>query len=500
MRDRLARLPLLIWLMALGAAAMLLPAGHALGLGDFRTARIFLYGAVLSGFLTGLIGLATTGPAPRSAPRAQLLTLLAAFGLLPLMFAIPFYEAAGRTTLLQAWFEMVSSFTTTGATLYDNAGRLNPTLHLWRALVGWMGGLLVWITAAAILAPLNLGGFEVRAQVAAGDGWHRVTHLHADGSPAGRLLRVTLVLAPLYAALTLGLWTLLVIAGEVPFVALCHAMGILSTSGISPVGGVQYATAGVTGEVVMALFLVFALSRLSFCMGLDRVGWRTLWRDPEWRLGVSIVVFATVMLILRPLLSGGGQGSAGPAIWGGFFTLLSFLTTTGYESELWLATKDWAGLPAPGLILLGLALIGGGVATTAGGVKLLRIHVLLQHGRRELERLVHPNSVGGGSGVSRQVRRQAAVMAWVFFMLFALSVLLVMLALSLTGLQFEPAMVLTISALTNTGPLAEVAGENPVAFAGIPDMAKVILAATMVLGRLETLALVALFNPGFWRS
>ena len=94
----------------------------------------------------------------------------AAFAALPVMFAVPFYTALGTTTFLDAWFEMVSSFTTTGATTYDNAGRLSSTLHLWRALVGWLGGLLVWITALAILAPMNIGGFEVRARGRAGQG------------------------------------------------------------------------------------------------------------------------------------------------------------------------------------------------------------------------------------------------------------------------------------------------------------------------------------------
>ena len=86
------------------------------------------------------------------------------------MFAIPFYEAVGNTTFLNAWFEMVSCLTTTGATVYDNAGRLTPSLHLWRGLVGWLGGLLVWITAVSIFAPMNLGGFEVRATGARGQG------------------------------------------------------------------------------------------------------------------------------------------------------------------------------------------------------------------------------------------------------------------------------------------------------------------------------------------
>ena len=150
--------------------------------------------------------------------------------------------------------------------------------------------------------------------------------------------------------------------------------------------------------------------------------------------------------------------------------------------------------------MIGLALIGGGVATTAGGVKLLRVYALARHGEREVERLVHPSSIGGGGREARRIRRKGAYISWVFFMLFAISIAGVMVLLSLTGVQFETAMVLAVSALSTTGPLAEVAAETSISFAGLPDLAKVILAFAMVLGRLETLAIIALFNPEIWRN
>lgn len=508
----LTRVPFFVILMGIGALVMLIPAGHAFGLSDFHTARVFLYGAVLSGFLTLLIGLSTAGRPLQSTPRQQLVALFGAFSLLPLLFAIPFYEAAGHTTLLHAWFEMISCFTTTGATLYDTAGRLNPSLHLWRGSVGWMGGLLVWITAVAILAPLQLGGFEVRA---AGGRTSSAVHLQRQADPVQRLFRVTLKLAPLYTALTAILWVALILAGDTSFVAWCHAMAVLSTSGISPGAGflgispgigLQEAGSGVAGEVLIALFLLFGLSRARFSLGLDRARFGSLLADPELRLGLMIVSIVAAILFLRHFAVGLGGGNVTSlqtgllALWGMIFTSLSFLTTTGFESSQWLGAKDWAGLQAPGLILLGLSLIGGGVATTAGGVKLLRIYALSRHSLRELERIVHPSSVGGSGQEARHIRSEGAYIAWVFFMLFAISLAIVMLALSLTGLQFEPSLVLAISALTTTGPLAEVAGENPVSFSGIPDLAKMILAATMILGRMETLALIALFSPSFWRS
>jgi len=188
------------------------------------------------------------------------------------------------------------------------------------------------------------------------------------------------------------------------------------------------------------------------------------------------------------------------AIWGDLFTIASFLTTTGFESRYWLSATDWSGLHTPGVFLIGLALIGGGVATTAGGVKLLRIYALFRHSERELQRLLHPSSVSGGGREARRIRKQGAYISWIFFMLFAMSIAGVMLALSLTGVQFETTMILAVSALTTTGPLADIAAESPISFSGIPDAAKVILVFAMVLGRLETLAIIALFNPEIWRN
>jgi len=121
-------------------------------------------------------------------------------------------------------------------------------------------------------------------------------------------------------------------------------------------------------------------------------------------------------------------------------------------------------------------------------------------GEREMERLLHPSSIGGGGKDARRIRRQGAYISWIFFMLFAISVAVVMLMMSLTGVQFETSMVLSVAALSTTGPLATVAAETPISYAGIPDMAKFVLAAAMVLGRLETLAIIALFNPEIWRN
>ncbi|KJZ20129.1 TrkH family potassium uptake protein [Loktanella sp. S4079] len=503
----IVKLPFFVVLMGIGALAMLVPAVHGVILEDFTTMRVFFYGFLLFSMLTLVVGLATAGYAPTNVARSQLIGLLSAFTLLPLMFAVPFYEAIGNTTYINAWFEMVSSFTTTGATVYDTSGRLTPSLHLWRALVGWLGGLLVWVTAVSIFAPMNLGGFEVRATSNIGKGaGSALTQISRIADPSERLVRYTLTLTPIYVGLTFVLWIGLVVAGEFPYVALCHAMSTLSTSGISPIDGLYYAVSGFWGELLILGFLIFALSRLTFSRGMMGEANKGLWHDPEFRTAMVLIGLVTAALFFRHFIGAADQQSMVTiqqifaALWGSLFTVTSFLTTTGFESHFWDGAASWSGLNTPGLFLTGMALIGGGVATTAGGVKLLRIYALFRHGEREQERLLHPSSIGGGGKEARRIRKQGAYISWIFFMLFALSIAAVMTLMSLTGVQFETSMVLSVSALSTTGPLAAVAAEVPIAYSGIPDSAKVILAAAMVLGRLETLAIIALFNPEIWRG
>jgi len=507
MLERIAHLPFFVVLMGLSSVAMIIPAGFGLYLNDFTEMRVFFYGSILFSFLTLVVGLATSGRAPQSVARSQLLTLVAAYTVLPLMLAIPFYESIGNTTLLRAWFEMVSSLTTTGATVYDNAGRLSPALHLWRAMVGWMGGLLIWVAAFAIFAPMNLGGFEVRATSTAGSGTVKGSaQASRVADPSERLTRYALKLTPIYMALTLVLWVGLTLLGEYPYVALCHAMSVLSTSGITPIGGFYFAASGFWGELLVFCFFLFALSRLVFSRGMNGESEGSWTADPEFRIAMALIIGATLFLFLRHFVGSIDEDAASQlttslrAFWGALFTVASFLTTTGFESADWIEATNWSRLPTPGLLLVGMALIGGGVATTAGGVKLLRVYALYRHGERELERLVHPSSIGGGGREARRIRRKGAYISWIFFMLFAVSIAAVMVLLSLTGVQFEVALVLAISALSTTGPLAVVAAESPIAFSGIPDLAKIILAMAMVLGRLETLAIIALFNPEIWRN
>ncbi|EKE43576.1 potassium uptake transporter, transmembrane subunit, TrkH [Oceaniovalibus guishaninsula JLT2003] len=505
MGAHLLRLPFILLLGGIGALAMFVPAIHGWQVRDLAVARAFLYSGLLFCIIFAMLALAVGARPSRHPIRAQLLSLAGALSLLPALLAVPLYEGAGNVRFVAAWFEMISCLTTTGASVFDGPRVLPETLHLWRGLVGWLGGLLMWVSAAAILAPLNLGGFEVvsTGQIGVGDSLSRGSR---PVDTSDRLTRQAARLIPIYGGLTLVLWIALVIAGLRPFDGAMIALSTMSTSGIVAANGPG--AAGLLPEAIVLIFLVFAVSRLTFTDdggGRGAVG--RLLRDPEIRLAAAIVLAVPVVLFLRHwwgALDGRAAGdpvAALRALWGALFTTLSFLTTTGFTSAAFDASRAWSGLQTPGLALMGLALVGGGVGTTAGGVKLLRIYALARHGQRELEKLVSPSSVGSsGTGGARQLRRLGAYLAWIFFMLFALSITLVMAALTLAGIDFEGAVVLTIAALSTTGPLAAAAPDTPILYSAMGDPARLILAVAMVLGRLETLALIALFNREFWRG
>ena len=501
MLARLAELPLLVVLLGLSGVFALLPAIHALATDQTALGRGFFYSALIILIGTVMLGIATAAFTPRDPARSHLFALVGAYAILPFAMALPLLETVPDTTLVNAWFEMVSAFTTTGASVYA-PDRLPDAVHVWRATVGWFGGFLTLLAAYAILAPMNLGGAEVATGRVPGRGALGAGQITRTADPSERLTRFALQLFPVYTALTLALWVLLLVAGDSGTNALILAMGTLSTSGIMGQGGLGTGNSGVLGEVLVFAFLIFAITRRALPGTGLAENRRPLASDPELRLAALIVLSVTALLFLRHwvMVDAGVipvEGNRALAsLWGVLFTSTSFLTTTGYISANWQVGADWTGIGTPGLLLLGLAIIGGGTATTAGGVRLLRVYALLRHGERELERIIHPSSVGGGGSGARRLRREGAQLAWVFFMLFAVSIAVTSALLTLAGVAFEPALVLATATLTTTGPLADLGASEPIVFAGLGDAVKVVLGLAMIVGRLETLALLVLILPG----
>lgn len=497
----LRQFPAIAILVLIASVMMAVPALHAARGGHGLVARTFLYNGLFFALVAVLVGLATANRQPRNAARYHLATLLAAYAVLPVALGAPLAHLAPGLGYGRAYFEMLSALTTTGSTLFDSPRLLPESVHLWRALVGWAGGLLVLVSAFAILAPLNLGGFEVRDFDDT-----RVVGRRAGDVPeaTARILRTAQRIAPVYAVFTGALALLLIAAGDRPFVAACHAMATLSTSGVSPVGGLSGSSSGGLGEAAIAIFLLAAVSH-RFLSFRPRPGRHLGLEDPEVRLMLISVLGVTLLLFLRSFIGASeidrqdNLVAAARAIWGSLFTVLSYLTTTGFESVDWRTMQLWSDLPTPGAILLGVAVMGGGIATTAGGVKLLRLYALYRHGEREMELLIHPSSVWPHGHGPNAITDRGARVAFVFLMLFLVSIAIVMAALTAIGLAFEEGLALAIAALTTTGPALDALQEG-MRYSGLPDAALAVLCVAMIVGRMEVLVLIALFNPALWRS
>lgn len=318
-----------------------------------------------------------------------------------------------------------------------------------------------------------------------------------------RIQRHTRLILPVYASFTGLLMLALVLAGERPFVAVCHAMAVLSTSGITPLDSLDATGSGRLGEMAMLVFFLPALTHRALSFDWRR-GRRPGLHDPQIQLALITVLSVTLLLFLRSFIGAAEiqrqdqAASALMAVWGSLFTVTSFLTTTGFESHDWRAMQLWSNLPDPGAILLGVAVMGGGIATTAGGVKLLRLFALYRQGLREMDLLVHPSAIIPHGQGARLISDHGPRIAFVFLMLFLVSVACLMILLAATGLDFDHSLTLAIAALTTTGQAIRTLPDG-MHYGDLGGTARTFLCVGMIVGRMETLVIIALFNPAFWR-
>ena len=496
------------------AGAMTAPLILSAYQGEWTLARAFGFAAIVLAVLALLISLANYRRSYPSQARSEFLTLFGVLALCPAFAALPMKIALPQYAFEAHYFEMAGALTTTGASIFDRPGELPDAVNLWRAMVAWIGGFVALIMAFALLAPRNLGGYEVRSASSRGGAVGRLRGLPAwaggvKREAAGdRIESAIRSVAPIYVALTLILAVGFAVLGQGGLKAFASAMSLMSTSGVQIDNAGMFADIGTPGEVLAVLFLVLAATRHVYRgdVNLDERFSRFA-ADPELRLLIAATSAVTLWLFMRHWLGALQLDLAEmpeiteplAAFWGAFFTALSFATTAGVPSASWEAARAWSGLGNPGLVLIGLAVMGGGIASTAGGVKLLRAYALYKHGVREMERLVRPSSISGTGQAKRGLRREGAQIAWVFLMLFLLALGLTMLALSLTGLQFELALTAAVAALSNTGPVFQAAMDDASWLTSLTPEARAIAVAAMILGRVETLALIAMLNPGNWR-
>ena len=494
MWARFQKLPLAISIPTLFILMLMIPSVHGFISGDSHKGRSFFYAVLLGLFGLTFLRFSLQGTVFPMHRHAQLWSLIAFFLGFPLLLAIPLYEVSAAGQFIDAYLDIVSTVTTTGLPVFA-PGSLSETLVIWRVSLGWASGFLIWVFAWSIFAPLNLGGFEHLG--ARGEAMTQTQNARQTTGrlPAEKFWSEAVRLGPVYLWITLAAALALLIVSGDPSYALLRAMATIATFGIEIPE--HSGAGGVGGEVILALVMLFALSRSTFSTVFARARkWRVT-EDPELRVAAGLVLVATLVLIGQGARYVEGLGAHLELVWGAFFTSLSYLTTTGLASDS--LPVVLVNLDPVEIILVALAMIGGGVATTAGGIKLLRVFILTGHSRAEVNRLIAPSQVMSGQIESRSHDHHSAMLACVFLVLFILVMGAITLALTVAGSPVKDSLYLTLATVTNTGPLLPTGSGAETLVMSLPTQAKMILAAAMVLGRLEVLALLALLNPDIYR-
>jgi len=483
---------------------------HGIAIGDRETGAVFgicTVGSFILGSALRMILLRH----PIQAARSGLLALVVFYAVGPLIVAVPLTQLIPNFSLMDAYFEMCSALTTTGASNIRDIEGVPNTVILWRSVCAGFGGFVCLVAALAIFAPLSIGGFEVR----------HIMDLPQEPLPHSRLAPDALMdrretverarwavrmLGLPYCAMIVLCMLGLAAAGAPAFEALCYALGAVSTTGfvVNPGGIAAYGSR--TAELVLLFVIVPAAIGIAVHLQALRGRLRAYRDDPECRYMLIAVLVVVAILFLRHWIGAietrsTDEWQAGlRALWGTLFMAVSYITTAGFESADWEGATAWSALRTPGIALVGLAIVGGGAASTAGGVKLIRAALLGKHALNELARLTRPTEVRPIRSGSNRVTQGAMRIVFVFVMLYILSVVLSALALTATGMGMIDAVIASISVLSNTGPLLPMISDDRDAWIGLADAGKIVLCIGMIVGRVETLAVVALLSPRTWRK
>ena len=466
------------------AAAQLAPLALALGLGETAELRAFGLGAGVALFF-GVVGLLVGRGAWRRPSRRDAL-LLAALGwaTLSLFAALPLALVGVGPNAPGALLEAVSGLTTTGLTVIADPSQAARSVVLWRAILQWIGGGATLVFAATLLPQV---GIAARAR-------------HASATSAERLVEpfrprilpaAQAVLVP-YVALTVLCFMALAATGLTSFAAACYALSTVSTGGFSPDRGGPLGLGNGPAEMVVVLFML--AGAVNFAVHWAAVCGRP-WAyvlDPENRFMAAVVVGATALLLAFYI--GEGEGTLGAEARRALLMVAAAATTTGFA-----AGPEGAAPVFVVLLLAGLALIGGASSSTAGGIKLVRALLLLRQSVRELERLAYPHGVVLIKLGRSSITDSAMEGVWGFFVMFVFCLITVAVGLAAVGLDLEHALLLGLSAVANTGPLLTGAAGLGQSVAGLPDAAHWLLAAGMLVGRLEVFAVLMLLTPEFWQ-
>lgn len=397
--------------------------------------------------------------------------------------ALPYVISNAIPSFTNAFFETMSGFTTTGASILTDIEAVPKSILFWRAMTHWLGGMGIIVLTVAILPFLGIGGMQLLIAEMPGitpDKLHpRIT------ATAKRLWGI-------YVLFTL-LETLILWIGEMNFFdAICHAFATMATGGFSTKNDSITSFTPFT-QYVIIVFMILAGTNFTLHYMALHTKFRRLWTNQEFKVYIGIIMVITILITIGLVLfhlNDSLESSFRDAL----FTVVSILTTTGFvtaDYTLW-PTFLW-------IMVFMLMFIGGSAGSTGGGIKIARHLLLVKNSWIELKRAIHPQAVipvkFNGKSVSQQIIFNVMAFFLLYMMIFATGVVV----LAFIGLDFQTSIGSVAATLGNIGP--GIGGVGPVEnYAFFTPLAKWFLSFLMLLGRLELFTVLIVISPAFWRS
>lgn len=397
--------------------------------------------------------------------------------------ALPFYLGQGLISFVDAVFESVSGFTTTGSSILTDIENLSRGLLFWRSFIQWLGGMGIVVLSIAILPFLGVGGMQLyKAEVPS----------PVPDKLKPRIRDTAIILWKVYALFTAAEIALLAMGGMGLFDACCHAFTTMPTGGFSTQNGsiAQFNSAYFDGTIIF--FMLLAGINFSLHYRMLRGKPLAFWHDSECRFFLGAVLILIFMVSYN--VYGAVYATIGEAFRYGAFQVVSIITTTGFASADY---EKWPSMSR--LILLLCMFLGASAGSTGGGMKCLRVMLYLKFCYKELFSLIHPRAVKpikiGGRPVPEDVMRSVLGFLGLYIGLFAFSSVL----LAAMGADLTTSVAAVAATIGNIGPGFGQVGpvDN---YAAIPYMGKWLLIWCMLLGRLEIYTVIILLVPEFWRK
>lgn len=470
---------------ALGAilsGSMVLPALIAFGFEETLPAyRMLLYGA-LGGFVSVSVLLAIMGRLGGIERNTAILLAVFSWIVFPALTAIPVADIA-NIGYVDALFQTTASLTTAGSNGFENPDVVPKSLIYFLAQLQWMGGLATLVTLILVLAPWEIGGLPQvsSASIAA-----------SIVASQSRIVKFCGQVSRVFLFLTLMCFMFLVLAGISPYNAVILSFTALSTGGIVPTTESLDLQLGVSGMVIMSVFLIIGATSIFWHKNIATVDLDELRTHRESYYVIALCLILAVFISYK-LFSVAGSSTVLPytkAMGEGLFNAASIVSTSGLQSR-----PGVFSLLPPTLVLL-IIFIGGGCYSTSGGIKVFRIGGMYSLAQYELNRLIYPSSVKPARFGSTAFDLEIMKAIWSLFAVLIITVAISSCLLSVSGLNFQASFTASIAAVTNAGPLygpdwAASGSEGWPAYFEMLRGQKLVLTAVMLLGRLEVIAVVA---------